>query len=239
MNTATGAQTSATDWLRQALLTGAVESAQVKALAEQAGIGTKALRNARERLGVLAARHGQGLTMRSFWTLPVEIPSEPGSDSIECFRAPGPSAASLSILVKVESLRKPVASAGTKPREKAGFVTIGEDGERTDLRDDECSEMLTIAKVQTGRANAEPTVEEAANIKRRVRQFAERGMIADGARHLAIRLVVERDRAGSKAGSCIECQCLNRSSCEPGAQGHTPGPRDPSEIWMCWCARRA
>lgn len=239
MNTATEPQQSVADWLRQALIAGAVESAHIKVLAEQAGIGPKALRNGRERLGVVATRHGQGLTMRSVWTLPVEIPPEPGSDGLEVFRAPGPSAASLSTIVKVESLRKPVVSADAIPPEKAGFVAIGEGGERTDQRDAECSEMLRIAKVQTASANAGLTDAEAANLERRVHQFVDRGMNAAHGRELAIRLVVERDRAGSKAGSCIECQCLDRSACEPGTQGHTPGPRDLAEIWMCWAARRA
>lgn len=188
MNTATEPQRSATDWLRQALIAGAVESAHIKVLAEQAGIGPKALRNARERLGVVATRHGHSLTMRSVWTLPVDTRPEPGSDGIEGFRA---------------------------------------------------DEMLSIAKVKTAGANAGLTEAEAANLERRVHQFVERGMNAAHGCELAIRLVVERDRAGSKAGSCIECQSLRDSSCEPGAQGHTPGPRDPSEIWMCWTARRA
>ena len=102
MNTATGPQITATDWLRHALFAGAVESAQIKVKAEQAGIGTKALRNARERLGVACTRQGHGTSMHSVWSLPVgacaRLQTKP-----ESIRAPIPSTAALLTIVKVSN----------------------------------------------------------------------------------------------------------------------------------------
>ena len=66
---------SPADWLRDQLTAGRTESARIKLLAAQAGIGTKALRNARERLGVVATRSGNGQRMRSTWALaPERVP---------------------------------------------------------------------------------------------------------------------------------------------------------------------
>ena len=229
------AQQNATDWLHQTLAAGAAESAHIKVLAEQAGIGTKALRNARERLGVLVARHGGGTTMRSVWSLP-EMYARAGGDGI---RAHPSKRWRLLTPVKVSDLANPDISRRRISPPKEAFpaaeqVVAGPDAKGRELLGD--AWPLTAATEQT--ATTELTSAEQDRLVRRSRQFVQRGMNGAASRELAIRLVVERDRTASRTGSCIECQCLERSSCAPGAEGHTPGPRDPAEIWMCWCARR-
>ena len=226
MNSTTAPQRSATDWLRQALLYGAVESAQVKALAEQAGIGTKALRNAREKLGVVATRRGNGSLMRSMWSLP--NPDQAALENLNNWRAeeygagigaPSFSAVGMPRIVKVGGTQMstwlPTPLQPEVPRNEQQFSTI---------------HLPTTA--------VELTLNEQHHVERLSSEFVTRGMNELAGHQLAVRLVTERDRRGEKSGSCIECQCLNRGSCAPGAQGHTPGPRDPHEIWMCWCSRR-
>lgn len=207
MNTATGPQSSTTDWLHQALIAGAVESAHIKALAEQAGIGTKALRNARERLGVVATRQGNGATMRSTWTLPVV--AAPVSEEETPIRA-------LEQVLSPAKVRADIGGPGSPevPEQK----------------------LLTFVNVELAQPALTPA--EHARVDHRARDFVRRGMNDVPARHLAIKLVIDRDRHGRREGSCIECQCFDGGSCLPGSQGHTPGPRDQAEIWMCWCARR-
>ena len=213
MNAATAQQSSTTDWLSRALAAGAVESANVKALAEQAGIGTKALRNARERLGVVATRHGNGVAMRSTWSLPATaaLASEVGSSArAEAICALEP------LLRSAKVLAQAVGDPGSPKAPGHG--------------------LLKFVKVESAQPALTPA--EHTRVDLRARDFVRRGMSDAPARHLAIKLVIERDRPSRKEGACIECQCFDGGSCLPGSQGHTPGPRDQAEIWMCWCARR-
>lgn len=215
---------SATDWLRQALSAGAAASAHIKAHAAQAGVGTKALRNAREWLGVVTTRMGSGATMRSVWVLP-------------SIRAPLASSDALLRIVNVGDLKTPVDRIAPAPTIRAAPALGCGDLDAASAT----HKVLTNAAYRSASSEQcadTPIEQERPRMALRVRQFVQRGMNYNLAHELAIRLVVERDRTGSKAGSCIECQCLSRATCAPGAAGHTPGPRDPAEIWMCWCARR-
>ena len=62
--------TVAANWLGQVLANGPVSSAGLKTLASAAGISSKSLRGARERLGVIHARYGCRRTMCSNCSLP-------------------------------------------------------------------------------------------------------------------------------------------------------------------------
>ena len=99
-------------------------------------------------------------------------------------------------------------------------------------------EMLEIAMVSGKAVPLELTTSEEERVEGRLRAFMSHGLDAPQARDLAVRLVLQRDRTSSKCGSCAECQCYERGSCQPGSHGHTEGPRDLAAIWPCWCARR-
>ncbi len=219
----------ATGWLHQSLIAGAVASAHIKALAEQAGIGAKSLRNARERLGVVTTRHGNGRTMRSVWALPLvddeaskreEI--QHAKTEVQGIRAQAGTNAEMSIFVSLGGRRSSTATSGP-----AGHGAVG----------GHVQVMKLLTAEQSSRASI-LTPQEIAWVEFSAGKFMTRGMTEIDGFELAIRLVVERNRNGGKGGSCLECQCFDHGTCAPGAGGHTPGPRDPSVIWMCWCSRR-
>ena len=81
---------------------------------------------------------------------------------------------------------------------------------------------------------------EEALVVRRTLAFVARGDLSGhAARELATTLVLKRDRAGERSGSCVECQNLVRPGvCVAAAAGHTAGPRELTEVWLCWLARR-
>jgi hypothetical protein len=245
MNPTTRARNGATDWLYQSLIGGPAYSARIKWLARQSGIGTKALRNARANLTVVATRHGSRKSMRSVWSLPSAADSAAGGDNDDfvakrmarAIRAQASADLNVLTIVNVSGgLSRPTAS---RPSDRTTGASEAEPC-RT-------SPALARSRVNIG-ARPSPTSGQARAfdlpphetnwIVRSAAVFVTRGMNDLAAHQLAVRLVVERNRAGSKLGSCIECQCLNHGTCVPGAGGHTPGPRDPSVIWMCWCSRR-
>lgn len=226
---------------------GAVPSGRIKSLADQVGIGTKALRTARERLGVVATRNGNGATMRSSWALPIELcPAVRGYDDrvrthalddSSSNRAPRRSPEEMLTIAKVGDLKKPVGRITPDSTIQAAPA----------LGSGDLDAVSMAHKVLTSARNFSASPEQCADtlleqerprVALRVRQFVQLGMNESAGRELAIRLVVQRDRVGSKAGSCIECQCLHGVLCAAGAAGHAHGPRDASEIWLCWCARR-
>ena len=187
-------------------------------LAEQAGISLKALRKAREHLCVVATRQGNGARMRSIWSLPTACARQPPARDLENARS-GPEADAIRAPLVDDLETRHVRAAGRKLLRNAHF------SENTAA----VTELISVVEL---------TLAEQARVARRLEQFVVRGMNATRGRNLAIRLVVERDRTGAKSGSCIECSCWRESSCSPGDEGHTSGPRAPAEIWMCWCARR-
>ena len=224
MNTATGPQTSATEWLSQALLAGAVESAHVKALAEQAGIGTKALRNARGRLGVVATRQGNGRGMRSVWSIPIggrQAQRELGEgvaaglqSTAVGIRSPSGSTLEMLTSVKVGDLTNPVVRGDHTSLSKA-LLALDSGPSRVAPT---TREMLRIAKSSVTppehEARAEMTQFERTRASLRVQIFVQRGMNESAARDLAIRLLLERDRTNGRAlGSCVECQAFVRDEC--------------------------
>jgi hypothetical protein len=198
---------NAADWLREALTASSVESMRLKSAAADAGIGPKSLRNARDRLGVVATRHGHGVSMRSVWSLPGSMARADSTGP--SLAAPANSAPALA------SIRAPACALDPSPLPAPGMCAFV------------VAEMVALSPA------------ERARVERRVQEFARRGLDTARARDVAVRLVMERDRVSSASGSCIECQCFQDNSCEPGQKGFTPGPRDPSEVWMCWTSRRS
>ena len=89
-------------------------------------------------------------------------------------------------------------------------------------------EMLAFAK---GLSEAEAT-----RVARRAAAFIARGLTAALANDVAIALVLERDRGGTREGSCIECQCMVHGGCTSAE--FSGGSRDVREIWYCGYARR-
>jgi hypothetical protein len=213
-------------WLRQALTKGPVESSRIKVMAADAGFSPKTVRRARERLGVVATRHGRRAATRSIWALPAHAKTEPargGEGSPHpaqlCTEGNAPSDKP-AICASTESVKTQVVPSQTGP---PGAQVAPS------------TRALLLSNVDVHDFSGP----ERARVAQRLSRFVDLGMDATLARAVAIRLVLERDRAGDKGGSCIECQCFDLGSCAPGRDGHTPGPRDPTEIWMCWCARRA
>jgi len=98
----------------------------------------------------------------------------------------------------------------------------------------------------TGSINGAPhdraglTVDELARVERRVGAFVARhGLSIEVASAVATRLVLERDRLESRAGSCVECQNFRGpGACSAVVMGTQEVARPVAEIWMCWLARR-
>lgn len=96
-----------------------------------------------------------------------------------------------------------------------------------------------------------PTVPAAANpsaaslrpfeedrVARRTSLFVGKGLDITTARQVAVLLVTERDRTGTRGGSCFECQNLRSPrACIAADAGFGQGPRDAAEVWSCSYAR--
>lgn len=167
--------------LSEWLADGPRESQALHGLARAEGITPKMLRVARERLGVVIRRSGNGVRMRSTWSLPVgsrEVPGEPPAFSTRRMKSP---------------------SGGRSAAAGPGF-----------------------------------TEAEQGRISRRIAFFMRKGLTEVAAHELAIHLVLERDRHGSRAGSCIECQNWRPDGQRPCSEGQ----RALTEIWNCSWARR-
>jgi hypothetical protein len=81
---------------------------------------------------------------------------------------------------------------------------------------------------------------EQRRIEQRVELFMCKGIDRFEAARVAHRLVLERDRTGSRDGSCAECQCLQPDGrCAVATAGLTQGPRPVHELWQCGFARRS
>ena len=204
---------TATDWLRRILVDGPVVSMRVKSLAGQFGIGPKALRNARDRLGVAMVRQGNGEAMRSVWSLPVEGAAAPVQPAADGIRAPSTAtkmlrSAKVGVLINVNvsgDLNVP-----SKPSPMFGFYR-----NRASPAEGKLLTSANFSAVQTEQfADSALTQFEQARTSHRVKLFVLRGMNEADARPLAFRLVVERDRTnGRSRGSCVECQAFVRNEC--------------------------
>lgn len=245
MSTSVGTTTS---WLTETLAAGAMESARVKALAEQRGIGPKALRNAREALGVVATRHGAGATMRSMWALPdaahVASQERDGSapDGAQGIRAPAEPAFVPPSRPEPTLLRNPKVSGEPDSLQGALITTMKADVEATSggsnlLRnakgfqgaaDQQAPRLLRFVKVKQALA---PLLDdnERRRVERRIELFVQRGLGQYEARQVAVALI-QRDRgSGQAVGSCIECQNYVRQQCSE--------PQLPVLIHECWSRR--
>lgn len=80
------------------------------------------------------------------------------------------------------------------------------------------------------------TSAQLALMERRVHAFVDRGVDPHQAQQVAT-LLLERDRAGLRDGSCAECQnfCPSRG-CD--ASEFSGGARPVGQLWFCWYARR-
>tara|TARA_R110002111_G_scaffold240432_1_gene302111 strand:+ start:16327 stop:17793 length:1467 start_codon:yes stop_codon:yes gene_type:complete len=58
------------DWLRDVLSDGAVESSEIKSMAERDGLAWRTIERAKKRIGVTSRREGFGIKGRWMWTLP-------------------------------------------------------------------------------------------------------------------------------------------------------------------------
>lgn len=162
--------------LSEWLADGPRESQALHVLARAEGITPKMLRVARERLGVVIRRSGNGVRMRSTWSLPVESQKARGRP----------------LAVSMRGMEQPTG----EPSDAAG---------------------LSFADAERGR------------ISRRIAFFMWKGLTKVAAHELAIHLLLERDRHGSRAGSCIECQNWRPEGQRPCSEGQ----RQPGEIWDC------
>lgn len=207
-----GGTPAAATWLQEALAGGAAESNRLKAAATDAGISPKALRLARERLGIVTTRSGRRATMRSTW----ELPAGAGEGSAE----------TRSITAAVHPREAAPTATLAKPAPQAVPLSTGVKDSAGMLRNVDVSQDDGLLPGEHRR------------VAQRIERFVKHGMKHAAAQSLAVRLILERDRTNSREGSCLECSVLEDGRCLPGMRGDTPGPRPPTEIWMCWCARR-
>lgn len=187
--------TDAETALKDLLATGPRQSRDVTATMTRQGMTAKQVRRARERMGIVICRSGNGASMRSTWALPVEVRGTRDTSPALTFPdMPGDAAE-----------RKAKVSESQEP-----------------------SGMATSTKLYA---------EETSRIARRVPVFMARGLDRLLATDVATSLVVQRDRPGTRAVSCVECQCYTLHNTCAAAQ-YTGGPRDAREVWSCGWARR-
>lgn len=80
---------------------------------------------------------------------------------------------------------------------------------------------------------------ERQRIAARIDLFVAKGIAPGEAAEVARLLVYARDRAGTRDGSCAECQCLQADRrCSVAIAGIAAGPRPLGDLWACGYARR-
>ena len=169
------------------LLDGSRDSREVLATMANRGLSPKQVRRAREKLGVVVERHGNGAAMRSTWCLP-----EPA--------------------IHAHDDEAPVARiVTTKASTKAPHFERGTHGVQ-----DGTKQTPALAKAPAAvhhDSNGMWSEGECRRHTGRVDAFARRGIKLDVARQVADLLVVA-DRENRHAyGSCAQCVSLNTSEC--------------------------
>lgn len=95
--------TDTTQWLMAAVAGGARDSSEIRAQAEAVGITAKALRRARESLGLETRRVGFGPRMRSLWSVPA---TSTAADHLPAVKGPmkapskPPNSAAIAVIVE-------------------------------------------------------------------------------------------------------------------------------------------
>jgi len=193
-------------WLREMLAGGPMPSREIRALAGEVGITAKALRGAHERLDLIVKRSGNGRAMRSTWELPLSI-------------ALGLEAAG------IDAQNAFVTYARTRARDQADASASGGNFVEVKMDADPVAEERATVPA-SGLENFEQ-----ARVSRREAIFARRGIAVLAAQHLAVRLVLERDRCSPPQGNALSCiECQERDRCD---QRHAW-----AEIHYCHLARR-
>ncbi len=173
--------------LRALLAQGARDSREVLAAMAERGLSPKQVRRAREKLGVVVARHGDGAAMRSTWYLP-----EPA--------------------IHAHDDEAPLAGmVATKVSTKTHHFEFGTHGVR-----DGTQQTPALAKAPAAVLHDTNGLWSEGECRRhagRVDAFGRRGIKLDVAHQVADLLVVA-DRENRHAyGSCAQCVSLNTSEC--------------------------
>jgi hypothetical protein len=170
--------------LRAFLAEGSRLSSEVIAAMAEAGFTPKQIRRAREKLGVQITRTGYGGNMRSSWALPGE--SCGGAD------------------------RCGHSDPHSCPPDDRWVSGQLRDVTRTKTYTPAPQKSLRMPARPSHLAGTAPPVDltgdERKRVDRRVGFFIMKGLAASDASTLAIRLVFERDRRGTRLASCAECQ---------------------------------
>jgi hypothetical protein len=253
------------EWLRDVLLAGPLDSNDVKARAESAGVTPKVLRRAREQLRVVIERSGNRRQMRSTWRLP---PTRPDPLSLSAGSVPerchAPARAYISpmppigadagatpivpnALTRARAERDEVGTSGNATRNATPFALLGQGAHRAMV------EIATPARESTEAGSTRPASDtprakwrvvlkftelERRLLEARTEQFVRRGVPPETARAAATKLIVARDRGGQAGGSCAECQNFVGNNCQLVSKGFVEQVRDVMEIFECAYARR-
>jgi hypothetical protein len=190
--------------LHSLLAGGSGLSSMLIAAMRHAGFTAKQVRRAREKLGVQITRTGYGSNMRSSWALPGESCGGANrcrhSDPHSCPPDDRWGSGQPGDVTRTKTYTPALPKSLRAP---AGSSDLAGTASPVDLTEDECK-----------------------RVDRRVEFFIMKGLAASDASMLAMRLLFERDRRGTRLASCAECQ-------SPMLPGGCRIVRDPMELHCC------